>query len=158
MFRRYGTRVFIPGRIQSTIPETLWDNTDLFFYPDSPQHVRALQFEITLNGQAVQCAILCGHKGDSCSGYIFETAKHPAQTAYLFRRRDINRALRWQDLLVDYPELLDLKHQVEVTVGTTVFALTVVFLLKEVEVFGNMVTMNHLQLEVEEVGDGCTSV
>jgi len=158
MFRHYGTRVSIPGKIQSTIPETLWDNTDLFFYPDSPQHVRAIQFETTLNGQAVQCAILFGHKADSCTGYMFETAKYPAQTAYLFRRRDINHALRWQDLLVDYPELLGLKHRIELTVGTTIFTLTVVFLLQEVEVFGNMVTMHRLQLEVEEVGDECTSV
>ena len=122
----------------------------LLLSPGFSRLVRAISFKAKLNGQTVSFAVLCHHGEKSCNSYIFNTEKYESQTTYLFRRRDINRALRWSDLQVDTPELSDLTNELEITIGDSAFSLTVVSSTEEVEMFQNKVTMHRLGLDIRE--------
>ncbi|KAH8897319.1 HET-domain-containing protein [Thozetella sp. PMI_491] len=149
-FREHGVRICIPGKIHSTIPRILWDSTDLLFYPNSPNIVRAVHFGLTLHGEEVLFVVLINHIRESCRACIFPAMNYPEQEAYLFRHRDANRALRWTDLNIDFPGILNMDNITEVEVGVRFWTVAVTLSREEVMAFGEKVSMTLLNIECKQ--------
>jgi hypothetical protein len=114
--------VYFPGhvfQIKKVLPESHWDAADMLFYaPWDDFSLVLLAQGIVHLAESVLTLMLCIRfeirAGGMLSYRLFNVEQHHSLASWLFRHERFGHDFTWDDVQIDYPEILDFTNQLEV--------------------------------------------
>jgi hypothetical protein len=144
--------------LDNPVPRTLWDITDRTFLRPKPYHgtrypmVLAMRFFGRLEGALVYLVVLCDYRGPVPVGKVFRPGQYPRQETIIFRARNRNESVYWEELEIEEPGFLLLGNYADVVVGNQGFRISVLFEKRIVESIAKDVSLFSLKLDISKAG------